>query len=147
MPASLSVSTRFPLMHVSPSLPAGTDHRRIAPKPRRGVALLEAIVALTIFATAGIAALTMAAGANRAAASAREADSELREASGFLEAVALWTRNDLDQRLGDRRQGPWILRIERPIPELYVVTLRDSLQTASLLQTSLFRPEPARAVE
>lgn len=120
---------------------------RVASKPRRGVALLEAIVALAIFATVGIAALTMAAGASRAAAAAREADGELREASRFLEAVALWTRNDLDQRLGDRRQGPWILRIERPLPELYLVTLSDTLRDNPVLQTSLFRPEPVRAVE
>jgi type II secretory pathway pseudopilin PulG len=121
--------------------------RRRIPGARRGVALLEAIVALAIFATAGIAALTMAAAATRATASAREADRELREASGFLEAVALWTRNDLDQRLGDRRQGPWMLTIERPYPELYLVTLRDTVRGAPLLETSLFRPEPARGIE
>lgn len=127
-----------------------TTNRRATmrgPSPRRGVALLEAIVALAIFATVGIAALTMAAGANRAAADARKADEEVREASRFLEAVALWTRNDLDQRLGDRGQGPWILRIDRPLPELYTVTLSDSLRHVPLLSTSLFRPEPARAVE
>jgi type II secretory pathway pseudopilin PulG len=109
--------------------------------------LLEAIVALAIFATTGVAALTMAATANRAAASAREAEQELREASRFLEAVALWTRTDLDQRLGERRQYPWILRIERPLPELYIVTLGDTLGGSPLLQTSLFRPEPVRGIE
>jgi type II secretory pathway pseudopilin PulG len=121
--------------------------RRRMPPARRGVALLEAIVALAIFATVGIAALTMAATATRATASTRDADRELREASGFLEAVALWTRNDLDQRLGDRRQGPWTLTIERPYAELYLVTLRDTLNGAPLLETSLFRPEPARGIQ
>ena len=120
---------------------------RRAPGSRHGVALLEAIVALAIFASVGIAALTMAAGAARAVTSAREADHELREASRFLEAVALWTGNDLDQRLGDRRQGPWMLSVDRPVAELYVVTLRDTVRNAPLLETSLFRPEPLRAVE
>jgi hypothetical protein len=121
--------------------------RCTAKRLSRGVALLEAIVALAIFATVGIAALTMAAEATRIASSAREAEIELQEASRFFEAVALWTRTDLDQRLGDRRQGPWILRIERPIPVLYVATLSDTLRQRPLLRTSLFRPEPARAVE
>lgn len=116
-------------------------------RPRRGVALLEAIVALAIFATVGVAALSMAAAANRAVTTAREAEAELREASRFLEAVALWTRTDLDQRLGARRQGPWVLHIERPLPELYLIALTDTVSDAALLQTSLFRPEPKRAGE
>ena len=107
---------------------------------RPGVALLEVIVAIAILATAGVAALSMAAATTRAVSNARDADRELRDASAFLEAVSLWTRTDLDQRLGDRSQGPWILRIDRPANELYVVTLSDTLSGETLLSTSLFRP-------
>ena len=82
--------------------------------PRLGVALLEVIVALAIFATAGVAALAMAAEITRVVRDAHAAEAELRDASAFLEAVVLWPRSDLDQRLGDRRQGPWLLRVERP---------------------------------
>ena len=112
----------------------------------RGAALLEALVAITIVAIAGLAALSMSMESLRAVERARQAEASLRLASRFLEAVALWPREDLDRRLGDRPQGPWILRIERPAPELYTVALRDSLDGSVLLSTSLFR-RAARNVE
>ena len=120
---------------------------RRSSRARLGVALLEAIVAIAIFTTAGIAALAMASESIRAVAAARESDAALREASALLDAVALWTRNDLDQRLGSRPQGPWMLFVERPSQELYVITLSDTVHHAPLLQTSLFRPDAARGVE
>jgi type II secretory pathway pseudopilin PulG len=123
----------------TPESRAHKDSSRLA--IRSGVALLEAIVALVIFAMAGVAALSMAAEVSRAVRDARVAEEELRGASAFLEAVALWPRADLDRRLGDRRQGPWLMRVDRPAPELYVITLSDSLGAATILRTSLFRPE------
>lgn len=108
----------------------------------RGAALLEAIVALTILATAGTAAVVMAGESSRAVARAREAETRMREASVFLESVSMWTRDDLDRRLGDRPQGRFTMRVDRPIPELYLVTLSDTAGGAVVLRTSLFRPEP-----
>jgi type II secretory pathway pseudopilin PulG len=108
-----------------------------------GATLLEVVVALVILATAGTAALTMATQAMRAVASGRAAEAEVRAASAFLTAVALWTREDLDRRLGEREQGPWRLRIDRSTPALYTVVLRDSLGR-EFLRTSLHRPEPPR---
>ena len=74
--------------------------------------------------------------------SAREADVEMRSATAFMEAVALWTRDDLDRRLGDRPQGPWRMTVGRPLPTLYTVALADSATRRILLRTSLFRPLP-----
>lgn len=108
---------------------------------QRGAALLETIVALTILTVAGAAAVVMASESARAIQHAREADAEMRAASAFFDAVALWTREDLDRRLGERPQGPWRLRIDRPIPTLYVVVLRDTIGGAEVLRTSLYRPE------
>ena len=109
-----------------------------------GAALLEAIVALFVLAVAGTAALTLARESIAAVEHARDADRRTAEASDFLEAVSLWTREDLDRRLGDRPQGPWRLVIDRPRPELYTVLLADSLHHP-LLATALFRPDSARA--
>lgn len=70
----------------------------------------------------------------------------MRRASAFLDAVVLWPREDLDRHLGERPEGPWVLRVDRPAPTLYAVTLLagpdDSTATAGtlLLATSLFRP-------
>ena len=109
-----------------------------------GAALLEVIVAVAILATAGTAAVAMASESARAVERARAADLRAREASAFLDAVALWPREDLDRRLGERPQGPWRLRIGRPDPELYTVALVDTASGADLLRTALFRPDSVR---
>ena len=63
----------------------------------------------------------------------------MRDADAFMAAVSLWTRDDLDRRLGDREQGPWRLVILRPEPTLYEVALRDTLTDAVVLRTALHR--------
>lgn len=111
---------------------------------RDGAVLLEAIIALVILTVSGVAAVTLVSQSADAVVRARIADAEAREASGFLYAVSLWTREDLDRRLGDRAQGEWRLIIQRPSPSLYEVVLTDSAATHEILRTVLFRPEPPR---
>ncbi|HEU4557051.1 MAG TPA: hypothetical protein VFS20_04350 [Longimicrobium sp.] len=110
---------------------------------KAGAALLEAVVALLILGTACVAASAMAAAFSRTVAAARELDRETREASAFLDAVSLWTRADLDRRLGERRQGAWRMRVDRPVSTLYTVVLADSTGV-ELLRTSLFRADSTR---
>lgn len=111
---------------------------------RKGAVLLEAIVAVVILAVAGTAAVTLVSQSADAVRRARGADAEARQASAFLHAVSLWTREDLDRRLGDRPQGGWRLQVQRPTPTLYEVALVDSARTHVILRTSLFRAEPPR---
>lgn len=114
-------------------------------QPRRsGAVLLEAIIALFVLSVAGLAAATLARESLAAVEHAHEADQRITAASDFLEAVALWTRQDLDRRLGDHPQGPWRLIIDRPEDELYTVLLADSMHHA-LLTTALFRPDTSHA--
>lgn len=72
---------------------------------------------------------------------ARTADERTRAASAFLDVVSLWPREDLDRRLGQRRQGPWMLYIDRPEPTLYRIVLFDSTGHQQILETALFRTE------
>lgn len=109
---------------------------------RSGAALLEVIVALTILAISGVTAVALVSGAVRSVTAAREAEMELRRASAFLEAVTLWTRDDLDRRLGERPQGPWRLRIDRPSETLYTAVLIDRVSGHQVLSTSLHRSLP-----
>lgn len=110
---------------------------------RAGAALLEAVVALLILSTACVSATAMAATFTRTATKAREVDGEVRRAGALMDAASLWTRDDLDRRLGERRQGAWRMRIDRPVPTLYTVVLADSTGV-ELLHTALFRAEPVR---
>lgn len=107
---------------------------------RRGAVLLEVLAALTVLTIAGISAVSAVAQATHSAEQAIAAERRAREASRFLEAVALWTSEDLDRRLGERPQGPWRLRIDRTTPTLYTVTLADSAAPMRpLLRTVLYR--------
>lgn len=113
---------------------------------RSGAVLLEAIVAMTIVLVAGTAGVTLVAESAGAVRRAREADAEARAASRLMDAVSLWTRDDLDRRLGSRPQGSWRLVIDRPAPELYDLALTDSAGRRIILRTSLFRPDTVRAL-
>lgn len=99
-------------------------------------------MALMILSVAGTAAVTLVSQSTDSVRRARVADEEMREANALLHAVALWTREDLDRRLGERPQGRWKLIVQRPAPTLYEVVLTDSAVTRELLRTTLFRPEP-----
>lgn len=113
--------------------------------PRRGATLLEAIVALTLLAMTGLSGLALVRSAANLTGEADRSESAVADASNFLNSVSLWTREELDQRLGEREQGGWRLEIDRATPELYVVTLRDSLGQSTVLRTALFRAAPLDA--
>ena len=107
---------------------------------RDGVALLEALVALVILTIAGLSATIAVRQGFESVRRAEVADTEMRAASAFIDAVALWTRTDLDQHLGNRSEGVWRLQIDRPVPTLYLIELSDSTGTRVLLRTALYRP-------
>jgi len=106
---------------------------------RAGAVLLEVIVALSVLAFVGVAAVTLAAEAARSVAGARRAEAETRAANALFDAVSLWPRSDLDRHLGTTRQGEWRMRVNRSSPVLYDVTLTDSAASRVLLRTTLFR--------
>jgi len=101
--------------------------------------LLEVIVAITMLAIGATMLVTLAASSLDAVARAETADADVRRASALLEAVSLWPRADLDRHLGDRAEGRWDLRIDRPSPTLYTVVLRDSTTRSVLIATSIYR--------
>ena len=108
---------------------------------RRGVALLEVLVALAILGTAGSAFIGIAMQSARATQGARDEERRMRAASDFLDKVSLWERVDLDRHLGDRPEGEWRLRLSRVSRDLYAVAVTDSTGGRMLLQTSLYRPD------
>ncbi|HET7188380.1 MAG TPA: prepilin-type N-terminal cleavage/methylation domain-containing protein [Gemmatimonadaceae bacterium] len=111
--------------------------------PRRGVVLLEVLVALVLLGAAAASLTALALESGRATERARAADRETRAASAFLDVVALWPREDLERRLGSRHQGAWVLEVQRAGTALYRVTMRDSTGRRELLRTSLYRPDSA----
>jgi type II secretory pathway pseudopilin PulG len=117
-------------------------------RPRGGALLLEVIVALTVLVIAGGSALMVASQSAETLRRTEAADLNARQASAFLDAVALWPRADLDRHLGDRQEGRWILRINRRAPDIYLVSLAVPLDSAGvprpgrdLFETALYRPD------
>src|SRR6266699_2387326 len=72
-----------------------------------------------LLGTVGSAAAWSATEALRAVQRMHARESDQRLAARFITAVSLWPREDLDRHLGDRPQGPWRLRIDRPLRTVY----------------------------
>lgn len=106
----------------------------------RGVALLEVLVALTVLSVLGLAATELTISAIRIVDQSSGAAEEHRTADDFLTAVTFWSPAELDQRLGERPQGEWLLSIERGASSLYRVVLRRAEDRSVLLTTYLYRP-------
>jgi type II secretory pathway pseudopilin PulG len=113
-------------------------------KSIRGAALLEALVALALLGTVGSAAAWSATESLQAVQRMHTREAEQRAADRFFTAVSLWPREDLDRHLGSHPQGRWRLRVDRPLPSIYAITLSDTTSGAALLQTALFRDEDDR---
>lgn len=109
------------------------------PNQRRGAALLEVIIAMTVLSVSGAALIGLLRGAARVVHVAESSEVEMRAANNFINAVSLWSRAELDQRLGSREQGPWILEITRTQATLYRIVLTDSLGKSAIVETVLFR--------
>ena len=108
----------------------------------RGVVLLEVMVAIVILATAGIA-LTETVGAGlRAERDAREREGRLGNEERLLTALTLLNRRELDQRIGRRRIGEFIVDVQRPERTLYRVALiQDQSPQVEDLVTVVYRAE------
>lgn len=115
------------------------DSAVVRRRTRAGLTLLEVLVAITLLALTGLSTLEMVRTAARFAGAASAAESEVQDASQLLDAMNLWSRTELDQRLGERVQGHWRVEITRPVPDLYLIVVRDSTGGATLLRTGIFR--------
>jgi type II secretory pathway pseudopilin PulG len=109
------------------------------------MALLEVIVAMTVFTIAAVSTAGWVRQTISATTSAQAATVRLRAASAYLDRLALWPREDLDRHLGERREGPYAVMVSRPLPTVYAVVLMDSTGSITLLQTSIYRPELSNA--
>ena len=108
---------------------------------RRGVVLLEVLVALVLVATAGTVVLALLVQTETAVRRAREAERRLGRAQAFFQAATMWSAAELDLRLGTRVQGAYRLTIQRPSPTVYLLALADSATpTHPLLASAVYRP-------
>lgn len=111
----------------------------------RGVALLEVLVALVILATAGVGLVEMVGAGLRAERDARQRERILAIEERVLSALTLLNRRELDQRIGRREIGEFIVDVQRPESVLYrIALLQQQSPTVEDLVTVVYRPERGR---
>jgi type II secretory pathway pseudopilin PulG len=106
----------------------------------RGVVLLEVLVAVVILATAGIALVETVGASLRAEHDARRREVVLATEERLLAALALLNRRELDQRIGRRQIGEFVVDVQRPEPTLYrIAILRQESPHVEDLVTVVYR--------
>jgi len=90
----------------------------------RGVALLEVLAAVMILGVAGLALVELVGGGTHAVAVARERERKLADEERLLAAWTLLRREELDQRIGERTVGPYVVGVQRPERGLYRIALQ-----------------------
>ncbi len=93
-------------------------------RTERGVVLLEVLAAVVILGVAGLALVELVGAGTRAVAVAREREGELADEERLLAAWTLLKRDELDQRIGDRTVGPYVVRVQRPERGLYRIAIQ-----------------------
>lgn len=111
----------------------------------RGVVLLEVLVAVVILATAGVGLAELVSSGLRAERDARLREATLTTEERLLSALTLLNRAELDQRIGRRQIGEFVVDVQRPERSLYRIAL---LQAQSLhvedLVTVVYRREASQ---
>jgi prepilin-type N-terminal cleavage/methylation domain-containing protein len=85
----------------------------------RGVALIEVLAAVAILGVAGLAFVELVSAGTRAERGSRVRERELADEERLLAAWTLLKREELDQRIGERSVGPYVIRVQRAERGLY----------------------------
>jgi type II secretory pathway pseudopilin PulG len=110
---------------------------------RRGIALLEALVALAILSIGGLSMLEVVGAAERDRVRVEADERSVVAADRVMTAMSLLTREDLDRRLGSHPVGEFAVTVARPEPTLYRIAIADTLVPGvELMATVVYRPAP-----
>jgi hypothetical protein len=109
----------------------------------RGVVLLEVLVALVMLATAGIGLMEIVTAGLRAERDAQIRETTLATEERLLAAHTLLNRTGLDQRIGRRQIGEFLVDVQRSEKALYRIAIvqTQSPQVEDLV-TVVYRAEP-----
>lgn len=108
-------------------VPARSRHR-VA-----GYALLDVLAALAVLGGAGLALTASIHEALRAQLAAGREERAFEAADRVLAAMTLLTSKDLDQRLGARRAGEFVVDVQRPEAGLYRIAIADARSPERLM--------------
>ena len=104
---------------------------------RKGVVLLEVMIAMTILTFGCVVVLDATNGIISSALHVSATEASVMDADQYMVAISLWPRSELDRHLGSHRRGDWLLAIQRVGPTLYDVSIMDSTESREWLRTTL----------
>lgn len=107
-------------------------------RPRAGVALIEALVAVTLLASAGAGWIALAAQAEHSLAKAMIREESYREASLLLARYSRYTTSELESVAGRRRVNAFEVRLTILQPGLFEVTVVEQ-GSVEVLRTVFYR--------
>lgn len=111
---------------------------RNAARPRRGLTLLEVLVALAILGLAAAGWATLFGQSMHAVRLMQSRDAEMRNATAQIARVSTWSRPQLAARVGRTNASGFLLIVGPITPSLYDVTIADTTHGAPLLRTSFY---------
>ena len=116
-------------------------NRRQRRRARRGVALIETIVALVVLAFTGAGMIALLAQTLSAVKNLHTREREMTDAARSLERLSALNRAELLALAGVQRLPTIWLEIDPRADSLFNVVARDTLYRAELLHTTLYRPD------
>ena len=108
---------------------------------RRGVALLEILVALVMVVLTGLGFVTLVQQTMTSLQVVQRTERDTFEASSILERLSLLDRQVLAQRMGLTRVRGLEVRLARLDAGLFAVAVTDTVSRRPLLETVLYVPE------
>jgi hypothetical protein len=108
---------------------------------RSGAVLLEAMIALTMIAIAGVGMVTYLGQTIESLRQVHSRDRDTRAASVELDRLSLLTSRELAARIGRSRVSCCELVVEPLTPVLYRLALADTATGAFILETSVYAPD------
>jgi type II secretory pathway component PulJ len=115
------------------------------PRPDRGIALLEVLLASVILSASGLALVGLVSAGLQAERQARDRERSLATEDRLMAGLTLLRRSDLDRRLGRHPFGGCVVDVERPEPTLYRIAIaREGSHQVEEVVTVVYRPEPSK---
>jgi type II secretory pathway component PulJ len=104
------------------------------------MALLEVLVAITIFAIAALGWTQWLSGGSAALVQSRLREQRVADEDRLLSAHVLLDASDFDLRLGTRQAGKYWMSVARPEPGLYRLAVSSQPDAPEDLVTVVYRP-------
>lgn len=119
----------------------------VAGDRRKGIALIEAMVAVAIIGSIAVGWSALSLQTTRALDIADQREREVRNASRLLARIAVYSADELDALVGRRDKDGFRLRVSRLSPGLYEVDVLLPGTSEPILGTKLHRSGSAHDVQ